>query len=109
MLERLGIVEPLRAKTILASRPDREDEMPGAFVAAGRAEIALHQTQELIAVAGIEVVGPLPADLRGAFLFSAGLLTRSMQWNAAGQLLDTLISAATQALIARTGMEPASR
>jgi hypothetical protein len=45
-LEHLGITEELRSTTILASRPDREQEMPGSFVASGRAEIALHQIQE---------------------------------------------------------------
>ena len=75
VLERLGVAEALRSRTILASNPDREHEMPGAFVASGRAEIALHQIQELSAVPGIEVVGALPGDLAGSFLFSAGILT----------------------------------
>jgi molybdate transport system substrate-binding protein len=92
VLEGLGIAEALRSRTILASNPAREDEMPGAFVAPGRAEIALHQVQELMAVPGIEVVGPLPGDLRGTFLFSAGLLTGSPRQAGGRQLLDFLKS-----------------
>ena len=50
VLERLGIADVAAAKTILSSRPDREDEMPANRVARGDAEIALHQIQELRAV-----------------------------------------------------------
>ena len=109
VLQRLGIAEQLRSRTILASRPDREHEMPGSFVASGRAEIALHQIQELMAVPGIEIVGPLPGDLRKAFLFSAGLVGRSTRKDAGGQLLDFLKRPDTLALIRSKGMEPAVR
>lgn len=109
MLERLGIAADVRPKTILASHPDREEEMPGAFVASGRAEIALHQIQELMPVPGIEVVGPLPGDLKGAFLFSAGLLAGTTREVLGRQLLDFLRRPQTLALIKSKGMEPAAR
>jgi molybdate transport system substrate-binding protein len=109
VLEHLGIAEELRSRTILASRPGREEEMPGSFVASGRAEIALHQIQELMAVPGITIVGPLPGDLRGAFLFSAGLRAGSKHEDAGRQLLDVLKRPETLALIKSTGMEPAAR
>lgn len=109
VLERLGIAADLRSRTILASHPDKEQEMPGSFVASGRAEIALHQIQELMAVPGIEVVGPLPGDLKGAFLFSAGLLARSKRQVAGRQLLEFLTRPQTLALIKAKGMEPAVR
>ena len=109
VLERLGIVEQLRSKTILASHPDREQEMPGSFVASGRAEIALHQIQQLVAIPGIEIVGPLPGNLKGAFLFSAGLVAGSRREDAGRQLLDLLKRPDTLALIKSKGMEPAVR
>ena len=109
VLEHLGIAEELRSRTILASRPDREQEMPGSFVASGRAEIALHQIQELMTVPGNEIVGPLPGDLKGAFLFSAGLRAGSKHEDAGRQLLDVLKRPETLALINSTGMEPAAR
>ncbi len=109
VLDRLGIAEQLRSRTILASHPDREQEMPGSFVASGRAEIALHQIQELMAVPGIEIVGPLPGDLKGTFLFSAGLLARSTRKDAGSQLLDLLKRPDTLALIKSKGMEPPDR
>jgi molybdate transport system substrate-binding protein len=109
VLERLGIADELRSRTLLASNPDREEEMPGAFVATGRAEIALHQVQELMAVTGIDVVGPLPPDLRGSFLFSVGILTASTQTQLAKQLLDLLTRPQTLRLIESKGMYPPPR
>jgi molybdate transport system substrate-binding protein len=109
VLERLGIAEALRSRTILASNPDREQEMPGGLVASGRAEIALHQIQELMAVPGLEVVGPLPGDLKGSFLFSAGILAASTDEAGGRQLLELLRKPATRSLINRTGMEAVAR
>ena len=109
VLDRLGISAQLRSRTILASHPDREEEMPGAFVASGRAEIALHQIQELMAVSGLEIVGPLPGDLRGSFLFSAAVVTGTRSERAARQLLELLKRPETLKLIESKGMEVARR
>ena len=109
VLERLGIAEELRSRTILASHPDKEQEMPGSFVASGRAEIALHQIQELLAVPGIEVVGSLPGDLAGSFLFSAGIVTASPRKEAGRQLLALLQRPETVALIKGKGMDAVVR
>jgi molybdate transport system substrate-binding protein len=109
MLEHLGIAEELRPRTILASNPDREEEMPGSLVVSGRAEIALHQIQELRAVPGLEIVGPLPGDLKGDFLFSAAVRTGSPREAAGRRFLDVLKRPETVALIKSKGMEPAAR
>jgi molybdate transport system substrate-binding protein len=108
VLERLGIAEVVATKTILSSRPDREDEMPANRVARGEAEIALHQIQELRAVPGVVVVGPFPGSLDGKFLFSAILASGSARQKAAEQLITFLISPHAKAVIRNTGMEPSS-
>jgi molybdate transport system substrate-binding protein len=95
LFETLGISEDLRPRTLLATNPDREDEMPGTFVASGRAELALHQMQELKAVPGITVVGPLPDVLRG-----------SSQEPDSLRLLELLGRRETQAIIEAKGMWP---
>jgi molybdate transport system substrate-binding protein len=109
VLEYLGITEELRSRTILASHPDREEEMPGSFVASGRAEIALHQIQELMAVPGLQIVGPLPGDLKGEFLFSAGICAGSQHEKVGRRLLEMFEKPETRALIISKGMEPATR
>jgi molybdate transport system substrate-binding protein len=72
VFERLGIAEAVEPKLVFVSTPDQEATMPGHLVARGEAEVALHQVQELLAVPGVEVVGPLPGDLQGTFLFFGG-------------------------------------
>ena len=69
VFERLGISEAVKPKLVFVSTPEQPQTMPGHVVAEGKAEIALHQMQELMAVPGIEIVGPLPVDLQGTFVF----------------------------------------
>jgi molybdate transport system substrate-binding protein len=83
--------------------------MPGYVVASGRAEIALHQLQELLAVPGIQIVGPFPKDLQGAFMFSAGVATGAKEADAAKALINFLRTPDAAAVIKAKGMEPASR
>jgi molybdate transport system substrate-binding protein len=59
--ERLGISEEVKAKSVITFRAEDPLAAPGYTVANGRAEIALHQIQELMSVPGIEIVGPLPS------------------------------------------------
>jgi molybdate transport system substrate-binding protein len=108
VLERLGIADVVAAKTILSSRPDREDEMPANRVARGDAEIALHQIQELRAVPGVAVVGPFPGDLDGKFLFSAVLVSGTARQKAGEQLIAFLIAPNAKAVMTNRGMEPFS-
>jgi molybdate transport system substrate-binding protein len=108
VLETLGIAVEVGSKSLLASRPGDAQGMPGHYVADGRAEIALHQLQELMAVPGIDVVGPFPADLRATFVFSAGVMTNTKEAAAARVLIDFLRTAEARGVIEAKGMEPAS-
>ncbi len=45
----------------------------GVAAANGDAEIAVQQLTELLAVPGIDLVGPLPADLQTKIVYAAGI------------------------------------
>lgn len=107
VLKRLGIVDEVGAKSLLASRPDDVRGMPGYYVADGRAEIALHQIQKLMAVPGIDVVGPFPADLRETFFFSAGVMADTKKAPVAHEFIDFLRTEDARKVIKEKGMEPA--
>ena len=79
--------------------------MPGQVVAEGKAEIALHQMQELMAVPGIEIVGPLPGDLQETFVFSAGIMAGAREVKAARALIQFLRTPEARAVIKAKGME----
>jgi molybdate transport system substrate-binding protein len=80
--------------------------MPGALVASGLAELALHQMQELKAVQGITVVGPLPDEVNTRFLFSAAVVQGSSGEADSLRLLELLGRRETQTLIETKGMWP---
>jgi len=101
LLERLGIAAEVNAKAII---------VPSGFtaerVANGEAELAVQQISELMVVPGIEVVGPLPADIQTAATFSAGILAGSKQAEAAGAFLRFLTSPAVAPVLRRAGLQP---
>jgi len=55
---------------------------------------------------GIDIVGPLPAELQSTTVFSAGVFTTSTQADLARAYLADLASPAHAALIRLKGMEP---
>ena len=107
VFERLGIAVAVRPRLVLVSTPAREATMPGQLVADGKAEVALHQMQELMAVPGVEVVGPLPGDLQGTFLFSAAVTAGARDVKAAKALVSFLRTPEARGVIKSKGMEPA--
>ena len=83
-LERLGIAEQVKAK--YKDTGTRAGEM----VAAGEIDLAAAQIPELMAVPGVDVVGPLPAELQTVTIFSVGLTAGAHDNPAARALIDFL-------------------
>ena len=75
------------------------------MVARGEAEIGFQQISELKPIPGIELVGPLPDEVQKITIFSAGIVTRSQQPNAAKSLITFLSSPAATKAITATGLE----
>jgi molybdate transport system substrate-binding protein len=103
LIQRLGIAGEVNAKAVI---------VPSGFtaerVASGEAELAVQQVSELMVVPGIEVVGPLPAEIQTIATFSAGLLSRSEQVESASALLRFLASPRIAPVLRRAGLEPAA-
>jgi molybdate transport system substrate-binding protein len=87
LLERLGIAESMKSKTV-----NREGGYIGTVVAAGEAELAIQQIVELLAVPGIELVGPLPDEIQKVFETTAGIFAASKQQEAAQALVRFLLA-----------------
>jgi molybdate transport system substrate-binding protein len=109
VLERLGIADEVKAKTVSIGRPEVLRTTPGYVVASGQADIALHQLQELLAVPGTEIVGPFPRELQDTFLFSAGVITDAKEPDAGNALISFLRKPDARAAIETIGMQPATR
>ena len=98
---RLGIADQVAAKSKMIPA-----EPVGAVVARGDAEIGLQTISALIPVPGIEVVGPIPAEVQKATIFSAGILVGAKEAEAGRALIQFLASPAAAPAIRKTGMEP---
>ena len=102
LLERLGIAEQMKARTVT-----RPGGYIGRVVAAGEAEIAIQQMVELLAVPGVDLVGPLPDEVQKVFETSAGIFTASKQPAAAEALLQYLKMPAHAGVFIKKGLEQA--
>ena len=101
LYQRLGIADEMRGKS---KRIDRE--RVGAVVARGEAEIGFQQISELLPIPGIQYVGPLPSEVQRVTVFSAGVVVRSKNAEAARALIRFLASPEAADTLVKTGLEP---
>jgi len=101
VLDRLGIAEEMKSKTVFPKTVE-----VGAAIANGEAEIGVQQTQELVSVAGIEVIGPLPGDLQATIVLSAVVMAGSSDAAASKALIDFLRTPEAAVVLKAKGMEP---
>lgn len=101
VLERLGLADEIARKSKV------QDGLVGELAARGEVEIAVQQRSELMPVAGIDIVGPLPDALQKMTVFSAGVFTTSRRPDAARVLIDALTAPQAEEVIRRKGLEPA--
>jgi molybdate transport system substrate-binding protein len=102
VLERLGIAEEVKAKSI----PVTEGVVQA--IADGKGELGFAFTNSFLSVGGVELVGPFPAELQRYNVYVAGVATRAEQPEAARILIKFLRSSAAIAVIKSEGMEPAT-
>jgi molybdate transport system substrate-binding protein len=104
VLERLGILDEVNAKAKLAKGGTAD--MVSGIVARGDAEIGIQQMSEIIAVAGVDLVGPLPDELQTVTVYTAGVPTCVKQADAARALIAFLRTPDAAAVYRRKGLQP---
>jgi molybdate transport system substrate-binding protein len=100
--ERLGIADEVAAKLV---KP-RPGEMVGPVLVRGEADIGVQQPAELLPVPGIEIIGPLPAELRQTIVYGASVFTGSTQRAGNQAFVDFMRSHAAREVLHETGLEP---
>ena len=103
LFERMGIAAALRSKVIQV-----QGEPAGAVVASGEAQIGFQQMSELLPISGIDIVGPLPADVQEITLFSAGVHAAAKAPETARALLRFFTAPAAAPVMAKWGLQPVS-
>lgn len=101
VFERWGVLEAIRARIHIPP--------PGvpvaSLIADGSAAIGFQQLSELMNVAGIEVLGPLPDAIQIMTVFAGGVSSASARPEAARALLAFMASSAVASIKRRHGMD----
>jgi molybdate transport system substrate-binding protein len=103
IFERLGIAEAMKPKCFYG--PGGPAGLIGNFLVRKEIEVGIQQLPELMAVPGIDIVGPLPPDIQNKTVFSAGLSTGAKNAEGAKALIAFLTTPAAKTAIAAKGME----
>jgi molybdate transport system substrate-binding protein len=104
VFEQLGIADAMAAKAHYGA--GGAAGLAGLVVLRGEAEIGIQQMAELMAVDGIDVVGPLPAPLQSVTPFVAGIPTTASHAAAGRALIDFLTTPEAKRVLKAKGLEP---
>ena len=99
VLARLGIADAIKSKIVIPPGTP-----VGEVVAKGEAEIGIQQISELLPVAGIEIVGPLPEPLQKITTFSGGVLRAAKESSLTAVLLK-FVATESPRLLKQKGLE----
>jgi molybdate transport system substrate-binding protein len=103
VLERLGIVDQVKAKGVVPPLGTRV----GTLIANGEAEIGVQQVTELLLIPGIDFVGPLPRELQASIVYAMATPANVRDRAAAAALVRFLSSEPALPVIRKLGLEPA--
>lgn len=101
VLERLGIAEQVRAKAKIPA-----GGLIGELLVRGEAELGVQLICELLAVPGVALVGPLPAEMQSDMLFSSGIFARAAQAVPAAGFHRFLRSNQAREVMSQKGLHP---
>src|SRR4029077_15105026 len=100
VFDKLGIADEIKSKIKELSK------QAAVAVSNGDVEIGLTQISEILPYPGVELVGPLPADIQNYTTFSAGISATAKNAEAAAALIKFLTTPDAKAVIKAKGMEP---
>jgi molybdate transport system substrate-binding protein len=102
IMARLGIADQVKAKGITPELGQRV----GNLVARGEAEIGVQQITELLPIAGIDFLGPLPNELQTKIGYATARPLTARQPEAAAALVKFLSSESAVPVMKKMGLEP---
>jgi molybdate transport system substrate-binding protein len=103
IFDKLGITEAMKAKSVYG--PGGPAGLIGNFLVRQEVEIGIQQLPELMAVPGIDIVGPLPSDIQAMTVFSVGLSTSAENGDGAKKLIRFLTTPKAAAVMQSKGLE----
>jgi len=104
LFDQMGLAQTLKPKLKLAA--GGPNGYAATFVARGEAEFALQPIPELMAVPGIEIVGPLPGAFQNVTTYTASIPVSAKEADAAKALIKVLAAPSSAAIYRARGLEP---
>jgi len=101
MLQRIGMADAVKSKTTIPNT-----DIVSELVAKGEIELGLVIVTQILTTPGVELVGPLPAEIKVTTTFGAAISTNSKAADAARDLLKFLHSEESLKVIRKQGMVP---
>jgi molybdate transport system substrate-binding protein len=109
LLERLGMAEALKPKLHLDRSEGDAPENVFRTVASGEIEMQIGQITEIVIAPGVDLAGPLPAEIQNTTVMAAGITTASKAPDAARALIGFISSPSATAVLKATGFQPVDR
>mgnify|MGYP002651081269 FL=1 len=104
LFEKMGLAETLKPKLRLAA--GGPNGYAATFVIKGEADFAMQPIPELMAVPGIEIVGPLPGAFQNVTTYSAAIPVNAREAAAAKALIKALTAPEAASIYKSKGLEP---
>ncbi|HEY5898985.1 MAG TPA: substrate-binding domain-containing protein [Burkholderiales bacterium] len=101
LLERLGLASKLKKRVIVEKGP------VAARIVTGEVALGAQLLCELAPVAGIDIIGPLPAEVQAYYSFSAAVMKSAKKPDAARAFLAFMRSEEVRAAMRKNLLEPA--
>lgn len=102
MFPQLGIADQLKSKSIVVEAP----ELVGHALLRGDAEVGIQQMSELLAVPGIQIVGPLPDEVQRVNVIAAAIANNAEQPQVAEALIAFLQGSHAAQKLKASGFDP---
>lgn len=102
LLERMGIADQVKSKTHYPPPSGNAANL----VVSGEAELAVQQEPEVMAVSGVDMVGPLPAELNNITTYAAGPGAGTKEADTANALIKFLHTPEAAAVFKARGLTP---
>jgi molybdate transport system substrate-binding protein len=102
IFEHLGIADNVKSKLML----DAEAGRPQMNVAEGKADLVITLIPEIKFFKGVELAGPVPADLQSYIHFGAGVASNTKNADAAEALIKFITSSAAAPVLKSKALEP---
>ena len=100
LFDRLGMGKALQPKILLTA------DRPYATVVSGKADLGFSTLPEILASPGVDLVGPIPAEIQNFIIFTAAVPVNAKQPATAKAFVDFLVSPRAAPVLKAKGIEP---